>query len=398
MKKFFTIAALGLLALPLSAQQDVKRYDQKSLYETLTKVEKKSDRFNFYLNMHSSFNAGWDGDEFSSAAFKMDQLRLEAKGNINDWISYRWRQRLNRSNNGSGTQDNLSSSIDYAGVGFKVTPDFQIFAGKQCASYGGIEFDLNPIEIYQYSDMIDYLSNFMTGVNLIYNAVPTQQICFQVLDSRSAKFDEIYPNPAANIESSKASLVYTLNWNGAFLDNAIKTRWSASYMSEAREKLPTDKFKNRSLWYYALGTEFNLGPVNAFFDWMYSRESLDRLGIVSNIVGGNAVSDTKYMSYVWKINYRVAPKWNLFVKGMIENEGTYRASVNDHQTVDKGKFRTAYGYLGGIEYYPMKENLHFFLTYIGRSYDYTKATRQFGTKDYSTNTLSLGFIYQLQMF
>ena len=394
MKKLLFLAACGLLSLPLSAQQDVKPYNQKTLYETLAKVEKKSDRFNFYLNMHNSFNAGWDGDKFSNAAFKMDQLRLEAKGNINDWIYYRWRQRLNRSNNGSGTQDNLSSSIDYAAVGFKVTPNFAIFAGKQCASYGGIEFDLNPIEIYQYSDMIDYLSNFMTGVNFIYDATPSQQFCFQVLDSRSAKFDEIYPNPGPQYSSSKASLVYTLNWNGSFADGLVKTRYSASYMSEAREKLSTDKYRNRSLWYYALGTEFNLGPVNAFFDWMYSREALDRLGIVSNIVGGQAVSHTKYMSYVWKINYRVAPKWNLFVKGMIENEGTYKASAG----IDKGKFRTAYGYLGGIEYYPMKENLHFFLTYIGRSYDYTKAAKAFGATDYSTNTISCGFIYQLQMF
>lgn len=394
MTKFPYIIACGLLALPAFAQQEVKEYpNQKTLFETLAKVEKKSDRFNFYLNMHNSFNAGWNAGEFDQAAFKMDQLRIEAKGNVNDWLSYRWRQRLNRSNNGSGTMDNLSSSIDVAAVGFKVSPKFSVFAGKQCAAYGGIEFDLNPIEIYQYSDMIDNMSNFMTGVNLIYDATPSQQFAFQVLDSRSAKFNEIYPNPAPSIEMSKASLVYTFNWNGAFFDNMLKTRWSASYMNEAKKK---------NLWYYALGTELNAGPVNTFFDFMYSREGLDRLGVVSSIVNNNntarpngyAVDNSKYMSFVWKLNYRVTPYVNLFVKGMAEMEGLYKANVG----AEKGNYRTAYGYLGGIEYYPMKENLRLFVTFIGRTYDYTSRAKALGWDNFSTQTISTGFIYQLQMF
>lgn len=70
---------------------------------------------------------------------------------------------LNRSNDANGMIDNLPTSIDYAGIGIKLNDQFSLFAGKQCAAYGGIEFDLNPIDIYQYSDMIDYMSNFMTG-------------------------------------------------------------------------------------------------------------------------------------------------------------------------------------------------------------------------------------------
>ena len=392
MKKTMLAAATTLLTLPLAAQQEGKVYDQKSLYETLAKVEQKCDRFNFYLNMHNSFNSYFD-DGFSGAKFRMDQLRIEAKGQINDWISYRWRQRLNRHNNGSGTPDNLSSSIDFAAVAFNATPNFKINVGKQCTTYGGIEFDLNPIEIYQFSDMCEYMSCFMTGVNFIYDAPASQQFCLQILDAQSMKFADIYPNPSPAIEQSKAPLLYTFNWNGSFLDGAIKTRWSASYMDEAKDK---------ALWYYALGNEFTFGPINAAFDWMYAREGLDRLGIVSEIANQNnklrpngyAVSNTKYMSYVLKVNYRVAPKWNLFVKGMLEDEGTYRAETG----VEKGKYRTAYGYLGGIEYYPMKENLRFFMTYIGRHYTYTDAAKKLGWNDNSTNQISCGFIYQLKMF
>ena len=102
---------------------------------------------------------------------------------------------------------------------------------------------------------------------------------------------------------------------------------------------------------------------------MYMREGIDRQGIVSSIVGNNANgghrNDAEYLSLVLKAQYRFAPKWNVFVKGMVENEGLSK----DNGTVEKGKYRTALGYFAGLEYYPMKNsNLHFFLTYVGRHY------------------------------
>ena len=67
----------------------------------------------------------------------------------------------------------------------------------------------------------------------------------------------------------------------------------------------------------------------------------------------------------------------------------------DYPGIKNGKYRTSLGYLGGIEYYPMESNLHFFLTYVGRHYIYEEIANK---ADYSTNRVSLGFIYQLPMF
>ena len=54
---------------------------------------------------------------------------------------------------------------------------------------------------------------------------------------------------------------------------------------------------------------------------------------------------------------------------------------------------------GGLEFYPLKNsNLHFFLTYVGRHYSYTDKAKAFGFDDYSTNRISLGYIWQLPMF
>ena len=383
MKKLLTLLVLALCVIGLNAQEE------KSLYEQISGVKKKTDKFNLYMNMNGSFDAMFNDDGFDYGKFNMRQLRIESKGNVNEWLSYRWRQRLNRPNNGGSMIDNLPTSIDIAGIGVKLGDKFSIFAGKQCAAYGGFEFDANPIEIYEYSDMIEYMSNFMTGINIGYDFLEGQQLNFQILNSLNGPFSEMYHfDPVLmatlNVEASKLPLVYTLNWNGNFND-VFKTRWSASIMSQA---------KGENLYYFALGNELTLGNFNMYLDFMYSNDAIDRGGIITEIRGlefGHNVYNTSYMSLVTKLNYRFADKWNVFVKGMYET-----ASVTEEsELVAEGKYRTSLGYLGGIEYYPMESNLHFFLTYVGRHYIYEEIANK---PDYSTNRVSVGFIYQLPMF
>ena len=382
MKKLFTLLLVALCVLGVNAQE-------KSLYEELSGVKKKTDKFNLYMNMNGSFDAMFDADGFEQGKFNMRQLRIESKGNVNEWLSYRWRQRLNRPNNGGGNIDNLPTSIDIAGIGVKLADNLSLFAGKQCAAYGGFEFDANPIEIYEYSDMIEYMSNFMTGINIGYDFLEGQQINFQVLNSLNGPFTDMYHfTPelmgALKLQDTKLPMVYTLNWNGNF-GNIFKTRWSASLMSQAEGK---------NLYYYALGNELTLGKFNMYFDFMLSNDVIDRGGIITETIGyedGHNVYNTSYMSLVTKLNYRFADNWNVFVKGMYETASVAKETDN----IEKGKYRTSFGYLGGVEYYPMESNLHFFLTYVGRTYKYEARAHH---DDYSTNRVSVGFIYQLPMF
>lgn len=364
----------------------------KTLFEELTDVKKKSDKFNLYLNMQGGFDANFR-DGFEEGTFKMRQLRIEMKGNINNWLSYRYRQRLNRSNDGGGMIDNVPTSIDYAGIGIKLNNRFNLFAGKQCTAYGGIEFDLNPIDIYEYSDMIENMSNFMTGLNIGYNLTSTQQLNLQILNSRNGSFDSTYgiteneEGKLPDLKSGKLPLVYTLNWNGTFND-IFKTRWSASILNEA---------KSKNMYYYALGNELNLDKFNMFLDFMYAQEGIDRNGTITGIVGrpgGHNVFDTGYLSVVTKLNYRFLPKWNVFVKGMYETASVTKST----EDIAKGNYRISWGYLAGVEYYPMETNLHFFLTYVGRSYNFTSRTKILGQENYSTNRISVGFIWQMPVF
>jgi len=387
MKKIILLALLFVPVTTMAQQDKDASAGEQSLFEKVTKIEKKQDNFHFLLNMNNSFDVNQADGEFQNAKFNMRQLRIEAKGNINDTFSFRWRQRLNRSNSPApdGIDNMPASSIDVAGIGVKASDHFSMFLGKQCAAYGGMEFDLNPIEIYEYSDMVDYMSNFLTGANFQFQLNPSHQLQLQILDSRSASMSDMY---GEGYEQSKVPLLYTVNWNGDF--GVFKTRWSYSIMSQA---------KGYQSHYIALGNEVTINNFDAFFDVMYMREGIDREGIVSGIVGNNPqgghLNDAEYLSLVLKAQYRFNPQWNVFVKGMYENEGLSKANG----AIEKGKYRTALGYLAGIEYYPLKNsNLHFFLTYVGRHYSYTDRGKACGFDDYSTNRISLGYIWQLPMF
>jgi hypothetical protein len=388
MKKILLFALLFVPTTIMAQQDKDASAGEESLFEKITKIEKKQDNFHFLLNLNNSFDVNQGNGEFQNAKFNMRQIRIEAKGNFNKTFSFRWRQRLNRNNSPApdGIDNMPSSSIDVAGIGVRTSDVFSMFLGKQCAAYGGIEFDLNPIEIYEYSDMVDYMSNFLTGANFQFQLHPNHQLQLQVLDSRSASMEDMY---GLGYEQSKVPLLYTVNWNGSF-GGVFNTRWSYSIMSQA---------KSYQSHYIALGNELNLDKFNAFFDIMYMREGIDREGIVSGIIGNNAqgghLNDAEYLSFVLKAQYRFSPKWNVFVKGMLENEGLSKANG----AIEKGKYRTAYGYLAGIEFYPLKSsNLHFFLTYVGRSYSYTDRAKAYGADNYSTNRISLGYIWQLPMF
>ncbi len=402
-KLFLVIGALWMVfGSAFAAATKEGETKEKTLYELVTKKEKKGDGFNLYLNMQNDFSLQWGADKFESGKFNFRQLRIEARGHVTDWLYYRWRQRLTKGNPGESVIDNLPNSIDWAAIGVKLSPSWDIVIGKQGSSYGGYEFDANPIDIYQFSDMIEYMSGFMTGVNFIYNAPYDQQLCFQILNSSTRSFENTYgfnpeaePEDALNggIKLSKIPLIYTFNWNGNFMDNMLTTRWSASLLQEAQKNF---------MYYFALGTELNINKVKTYFDFLYSREDIDRKGMMSEFLNQDLppeiayvrAMDAKYMSLVWKFNYRFYPKWNMFVKLMYETQGLGKAN----SIFEAGRYRTSWGYLGGIEYYPMNTNLHFFLTYVGRSYVYSDRAQAIGLDNYNTQRISLGFIYQLPMY
>ena len=91
MRHIHIVLAAGALLVPgsLWAQQektnDFRTDDEKGLVEEIFKIEKKTDKFNLFRDMHADFDAGWTGCNFDEGKFRFQQLRLCA-GQIDDFM------------------------------------------------------------------------------------------------------------------------------------------------------------------------------------------------------------------------------------------------------------------------------------------------------------------------
>jgi len=369
------LLAVVLVSGSVYAQSEV---NLKSLEDKIQSLDQKNKAFNFYLNMQNSGNVYFNSDDYQGMDFKTNQFRLEMRGEVVKGLRYRVRQRMNRGTSAEGLS-NLSRATDIASISLDVTPNFTITGGKQCTAFGGFEFDLNPIDIYQYSDMIDNMDNFLTGVDFAYTN-NNQEYRFQVVNARTDSFDAVYSG-VDGIEASKNALAYTANWNGKLFNGKVVTRWSYTIIEDAK-----DMFTN----YVALGTQVQISKkAQIQFDWMNSQEDLDRKGMITSMVNDDTrATDVEYNAFVAKFDYKIKPSFNVFAKGMLET-----ASQNDD------KYRTSYGYILGMEYYPTTENLKVFVNYTGRYYDYeADAAQAYGLEDAHTNRFSIGLVYRLKMF
>lgn len=369
----------------------------KSLAEEVTKLKKSNDMFNVYLNTAASAQVETDNEHEWSTGFKNKHLRLEIKGNLTDKLYYRFCYRMTNSNV-ARSEDNFARSTDVVMIGYRFSDKFSVEAGKIFQPFGGYEVDENPIYIYEYSDLTGGLECYLGGVVVNYKPVPTQEIVVGVTNAHNDKFADVYGDNSMAIEGdgtqnrilekTRIPLGYSLGWNGSFLNNRLLTRWSWGIEGEARHKY------SRML---ILGQKLNLDRLQWYFDYMYQNDGLDRFGLASRevrdffpAVGGEVwMSDVHYTSFITKLNWQFAPQWNLMLKGMYET-----ASVTK---VDRFKdFRKSYGYVGSVEYYPVKsQDFRVFLAYVGRKVTYKDGV---GLDKYNTNRIELGFKYRIKAY
>lgn len=407
-----------------------------SIFERVTRLSKRSQVFNLNLEMHAGFYADFASKRLDEAAFRMKDLKIDITGDVTDRLFYWYRQRLN-GNEGSQPLENLPESIEYAYIGYRLSDRFTLTAGKQDVFFGGFEYDPNPLEIYEYSDMNEYILSYLTGIGLAYQATPSQEIRLQVTNSRMGALEDDYGRMPDGFSKPRVPLFYTLNWNSSYFDEQVNLRYSASAAAQA---------KGRYMYAFFAGQNLDLAPWYAYFDVMYTCGALDPLGLLTDLrtdletdngnapetpeetapetLGGivpgaspyiPAIADAPqaeeaepenaqpvrlqhgaYLSLVAEVKYRFHPKWQCFAKGMYETASLYRADGS----YEKGRYRTAWGYQGGIEFYPMADdNLHLFLLASGRTYRLTQRADALGALALEPSArIAIGFVYQLPLY
>ena len=388
--------------------------DIESLYTKVTNIEKKQKALNFYVNFAESFQAEHSSktDEWTTRFYNKN-LRIKMTGWLTDNLYYRFRHRLNKTD-APMSEDNFAKATDYMMVGWKFNDTWSIQGGKKCQALGSFEFDENPMFIYQYSDMEDNVDSSKGALNLLYNPSKTQQFSAEVSNTYNGKLaDEFGTNAQITtgkvvndgaaggkkleveaLEKSNIPLTYSVGWNGKFFDNKLQTRWSYSHRTQAKGKYSR---------FFRFGQRLNLSKLQWYVDYNHTYDDLDRMKIASKEIVNELVSSispapeengytnlylskVRYQGIVTKMNWQFAKDWNLMLKGMWET-----ASATKDEKFKN--YRTAYGYIGSLEYYParkQKQDLRFFLAYVGRKYDYSKKC---GLKDYNTDRIELGMMY-----
>ncbi len=391
--KLKIILGLGLLFLSYGIIHGQNRQsDTLSSYRSLIPTSKQSllSNVDMIANIQMGLRSDFTDGNHQETKFRIDQFRLEIKGYVHQKIYFRFRHRYTSSFEPQ-TIDKIIKGVDFAYVRFDVSEKVQLTLGKTFADWGGIEFDLNPIDIYEYSDIIEQADNFLTGVGVYWQATDRSGFSFQILNSRTQSFEELYQG-YPELEGSDIPLAAVVNWRGNFWDGKFTTLWSYSLFNEAK-----NTFKN----YIALGNQLNLGKLAIAYDFKWSKEDLDRTGIISRDVPDDlypwALENTLYYSHWTKIDYRFADKWGASFVGFID-KAKWLDDIDPLKTTDD--WRTGYGVIPSIEFWPWGDiNLKFFVSYIGRFYNYSDyAKSRVGVQDYDTGRITFGIISPLKIF
>jgi hypothetical protein len=379
---------LFLLVVGFS-QAQLKQGDTSSVYRSLIPEEKQEvlKNIDVIANMQMGFRADFRDAELVEALFRIEQFRLEIRGYVHKKVYFRFRHRYT-----SGFEpqsiDKIIKGVDLAFLRFDLSDRVQFSFGKIWADWGGIEFDMNPIDIYEYSDIIEQADNFLTGVGVYYKVTDNHGLTFQILNSRTSTFEEIYQG-LPGLEASKIPLAGVVNWRGSFADGKFTTLWSYSLFSEAK-----NTFKN----YIALGNQLKLNKITIAYDFKWSLEDLDRTGLISGDIPDDlypyALENTLYYSNWLKFDYRFFKKWQFSFVGFID-QSKWLDDIDPLKTSDK--WRTSYGYIPTIEYFPWKTlNLKFYVGYVGRIYNYSDyAKSRIGIENYNTGRFIIGLITPL---
>ena len=343
---------------------------------------------NINLEFYTSANAYFTENEFDDLSFKLNRVRLEIEGRLNDHLSYHFRQSFNKYSNPHSV-DNLSSSIEYANITWHASDRFNLVAGKQFVSLGGYEAYVNALRVREFCEFNNNVAVYQAGIMGVVQFNPSQQLILQVVNNRSGSDSDLYVYGRPDgIEAAKFPLLATVNWNGLFLDDALHFRYAASMGQLA---------KGKNIYYLTCGNIYEKYPFVAYLDVMYSREGIDSQQRITTLQGQGrgmlpvTAQNTQYLSFIANLDYQFHPKWNAYIKGAYETAGIYEAN----SIFAKGRYLTSWNAQACLEWFPFTEDKGFkvFAHYLYKGHHLTENAEVMMASMPHTQRISLGLVY-----
>ena len=361
--------------LPTMVERIIEQRDS-AMYDGY-KIRKIKSHFN--LEFASSANAYFTAGQFDEMSFKMNRVRLEIYGRLNDNLSYHFRQSFSSYNN-VNTVENLPSSIEYANLKWRFNDKFDLVVGKQFLAVAGYEGYVNGLLVREFSEFNNNFAIFQTGVKAAAYLTPDQHLYFQVVNQKTGLEDYGLP---AGVEPSKFPLLASACWMGWFADGAINLQYSASAGQLA---------KGKNIYYLMCGNVYEKGPILAYLDVLYQRSGLDNQHRISSLTPVPSVAQNiQYLTVIGNVDYRFHPKWNGYLKGAYETAGIYE----DNGPFVKGRMMNSWNAQACLEWFPFEEDKGFkvFAHYVYKGFDLTENAKALGATKPHTQRISLGIQY-----
>lgn len=388
MKKllFLCLLLCPVCAYPQNPKTLIREDEQPSVIERI--FGKRP--FGSYINLEfaSSANAYFTEGRFDEASFKMNRVRLEIYGRLNERLSYHFRQSFNKYSNPYSV-DNMSSSIEYANIKWHVGDRFDLVAGKQFLAVAGYEGYVNGLLVREFSDFNNNFEIYQTGLMGVIRMSPTQHLMVQVTNNRNSSDSEMYLYGLPDgVESTRFPLLGTVNWNGWFADRSVHLMYSASAGQLA---------KGGNVYYLMCGNVYEKGPVLAYLDVLYSRSAIDSQQRVTTLQGQSrgmlpsTAQHTEYLTLIANVDYSFHPQWNAYIKGAYETAGVYEANG----IFAKGRYLTSWNAQACVEWFPIKQDKGFkvFAHFLYKGYELTDNAKALGAAMPHTQRISLGIQY-----
>ena len=361
--------------LPTMVERIIERRD--SVMNDGYKIRKIKSHIN--LEFASSANAYFTAGQFDEMAFKMNRVRLEIYGRLNDHLSYHFRQSFSSYNN-VNTVENLPSSIEYANLKWRFSDKFDLVVGKQFLAVAGYEGYVNGLLVREFSEFNNNFAIFQTGVKAAAYLTPDQHLYFQVVNQKTGLEDYGLP---VGVEPSKFPLLASACWMGWFADGALNLQYSASAGQLA---------KGKNIYYLMCGNVYEKGPILAYLDVLYQRSGLDNQHRISSLSPVTTVAQNiQYLTVIGNVDYRFHPKWNGYLKGAYETAGIYE----DNGPFVKGRMMNAWNAQACLEWFPFEEDKGFkvFAHYVYKGFELTENAKALGATKPHTQRISLGIQY-----